>query len=210
MRPSDLLDEAERARIEAAVRAAEAHTSGEIVVAVLRECDEYGSAGWRCAVLLAALVILALTLWAPLLLAGEIFLIGALALGLGHALARFGPLRRLFVSERQLRESADRRALSVFAERGLRMTAERTGILILIALFEHRVVVLADEGVDEARGPGESWEEVVELALGGIRGGRAADGIVAAVERCGQILSHPLPARSHNPNEIEHGLVLED
>ena len=56
MRPGKLLDPAARLRLEAAVLEAERDTAGEIVVVVARACDEYGSAGWRLGVSLAALV----------------------------------------------------------------------------------------------------------------------------------------------------------
>lgn len=210
MRPTQLLNPADRERIEQAVRQAEAGTSGEIVVAVVRSCDEYRVAGWRCGVLLAALVLLGLGLLRPDLDLWALALAQGAALTLGGALTQIDAIARIFVSEAQLEASARRRALAVFTERGLHGTVNQTGILILIALFEHRVVVWGDEAVNAALAPDESWEEVVELALSGIGRGAATEGIVAATARCGEILSHPLPARARNPDEIPHGLVLED
>jgi len=210
MKPSEILDPAARDRIVAAVRSAEADTSGEIVVVVVRECDEYGAAGWLCGVTLAALVLLALSLLLPPLPGAAYLAAQALAVAAGHAIARLSAVRRLFVAEATMEARAERRAAAAFAERGLRHTRNRTGILILVALFEHRVIVLGDSGIDEAMGPGESWEEIVELALSGIERGDPVAGIVAAVERCGEILSHPLPAGPDNPDEIHEALVIED
>jgi putative membrane protein len=83
-------------------------------------------------------------------------------------------------------------------------------VLILVAVFERRVVVLGDEGVERVLAPGESWADVVALAVSGLRSGRAADGLLAAVRRCGEILARALPSRPDDRDEIPRALVLED
>lgn len=210
MRPSDFIGPTERTRIEEAVAAAERTTTGEIVVTVVAACDEYGSAGWRLGVALAALALLGVGLYGPSLPLAGLLAAQAVALAAGHGLARLTPVRRLFVSEEAMEHAARRRAAAAFAKHGLRRTRDRTGILLMVALFEHRVVVLADEGVNRRLDPDETWHEVVELALGGIRRGRPVEGLVAAVERCGEILAHPLPADGDTRDEIPQALVLED
>ena len=210
MRPSELLGADGRERIISAVREAEKTTSGEIVVFVVRECDEYKAAGWRCGATLAVLAFLATALIDDTLSLTVYLAIQGIAVGSGLLLARFAPVRRVFISEESMERNARRRAAAAFADLGLRHTRAKTGILILVALLEHRVVVLADQGIDDALEPGESWEEIVELVLAGIGRGEAADGLVAAVRRCGEILSHPLPASDDNPDEIHRELVIED
>lgn len=204
------IDAAGRMAIEAAVREAERITSGEIVVVVARACDEYGSAGWRCGVLFAAAALLGLGLFGPPLGLVPLVAMQAAALLAGHALARIPAIRRAFVSEALLQRAAERRAAAAFAEHGLHRTAGRTGILMLVALFERRVVLLADEGVHRRLAPGHSWQEVVDLALAGIREGRAAEGIAAAVRRSGEVLAGPLPAAAVEPDEIRLAVVIED
>ena len=70
--------------------------------------------------------------------------------------------------------------------------------------------MLGDDAIDRALGPDETWQAVVDCVLGGIRAGRAAEGIVRAVERCGAMLAHPLPAAHDDRDEITHGLILAD
>ncbi len=218
MTPSRVIDPAARIRLESAVIEAERATSGEIVVNVVRACDEYGSAGWRCGVLLAGAAFLALAElharspvpWLEGHLISALFLAELGALGLGHALARLDPVRRLFVSHPLREHRVAERARRAFAERGLARTAGRSGILLFVALFERRAVVLADEGIHSALGPDESWDEVVRPIVAGLRGGNAVDGLLAAVRRCGELLARRLPAAAREVNELPNPVVLED
>jgi uncharacterized membrane protein len=99
VRADELLDAAERMRIETAVHDIEASTSGEIVVCVVDSCGEYGSAGWRFGCVLAALTLLGVT-WgwpdvsATTLLAGQ-----TVALAVAHALARIPVVRRWLLED---------------------------------------------------------------------------------------------------------------
>lgn len=210
MKPSRLIDQAGRDRIEAAVRAAELGTSGEIVVQVVRRSDAFAVAPWRLSVLLAALVLLGLEWVVPaaslLVLPG----LQAAAVAFAHAACLLDPVRRLVVREDELERAAERAALDSFHRYVARRTEGRTGILIYVSLLEHRVVVLGDEAIDRALGPDETWEAVVACVLAGIRAGEAAEGIVRAVERCGAMLSHPLPSAAGDRDEIVHGLILTD
>ncbi len=208
--PSVLLDPADRLRIEGAVLEAEQNTAGEIVVALVSSCAEYGSVGWRIGTVLALLCFLGIWIFAPG--AGLGILLGAQAGGLvlGHLLARIQVVRRSLVADRFMQTCVEQRAWSAFAENGLARTAERTGILIFVALFERRVIVLGDEGVDRVLDPDESWQEVVELILAGVRERRATEGILAAVRRCGEILQAHLPAAPKALNQLPTALILED
>lgn len=208
--PSGLLDPVDRLRIESAVLEAERSTSGEIVVVVVGACAEYGNAGWRLAVALALLGFLATGVFAPG--SGLTGLLAAQGVGLvlGHGLSRIRGIRRALIAERHMQECAERRAWSAFAENGLARTADRTGILLFVALLEQRVIVLGDEGVDRVLDPDESWDELVALVLDGVREQRAAEGILAAVRRCGEILQARLPAAARKPNQLPTALILED
>ena len=211
MRPSQILDAAARARLAAVVREAERTTRGEIVVAVVRACDEYGSAGWRLGVLLAVVAYCGLHAFAaPLPWWAYLAAQGVALLG-GHALARLDAVRRELLGPRLVEERLHERAHRSFLEHGLARTHGRTGILIFVALLERRVVVLGDEGIHGALDPDESWEQVVELAVSGLRDGRALEGLEAAIRRCGEILARHVPLPSaRNPDELPNAVVIED
>ena len=210
MKPSRLLSPEDRLRIETAIAAAERETEGELAVVVVQACDAYAFVPMRLGVLLAALVLLAMVaaggeVPAMALLGGQ-----ALALGTGLLLGRLPAVKRHLVSEAVQDARVGERARRAFAEHGLQRTRRRTGILLFVTLLEHRVVVLADEGIHRALGPGERWEDVVALILDGIRSGRAADGLLAAIARCAAMLAKHLPPAPVAEDEIRNLVVLED
>ena len=208
MRATRWLDPAAQQRLEALVAEVEAQTGGELVVAVAEACDEYGSVGWRLGVALAAAVFLGMG-WFLAPLPWTAYLAAqAAALGLAHALARLEPVRRLLLPADLVEQRVGERARRCFAEQGLARTRGRTGILLFVALLERRVVVLGDEGIHGALDPDEGWEQVIELAVEGLRAGRPADGLEAAVRRCGQILARHLPPAPANPDELPNRVVI--
>jgi len=210
MRASELLDAAARQRLESVICEQERATCGEIVLVVAHACDEYGSAGWRLGVVLAALAATGLAAFAPTEPTWRLLAAQAVALAAGHGLARIDAVRRRLLPEALVEQRVAERARRAFAENGLARTKGRTGVLVFVAILERRVVVLADEGIHRRLDPGETWQEVVDLAVAGLRDGRAAEGLEAALRRCGAILARHAPATERNPDELPNRVVLED
>jgi putative membrane protein len=210
MRPADVFDAAARARIERAVVAAERETAGEIVVVVVRACDAYGGAPWRLGVALAALAFLGLAALAPPLPLWWYLAAQSVGLAAGHGLARLDGVRRHLLLDAWVEQRVAERAQRAFVEGGLHRTAGRTGILLFVAFLERRVVVLGDEGIHRALDPDETWQSVVDLAVTGLRRGRAVEGLEEAVARLGEILARHVPAAPRNPDELPNALVVED
>jgi putative membrane protein len=100
-----------------------------------------------------------------------------------------------------------RAALEQFLGHGLHVTRDRTGVLIFAALAEHRVEVIADEGI-YAAAPNTVWDEVVADLVSGLKRGQIADGFVAAVGRTGAILADHVPPRGDDRNELPDGLTI--
>ncbi|KRA56315.1 hypothetical protein ASD79_18350 [Caulobacter sp. Root655] len=98
-------------------------------------------------------------------------------------------------------------ALDYFLAKDLHLTRDRTGVLIFAALAEHRVEVIADDGI-YAAAPNTVWDEVVADLVAGLRRGAIADGFVAAVARTGAILAAHVPPRPGDANELPDGLTV--
>ncbi len=210
MRATHVIDPAARQRLETVIGEIERTTAGELVLAVVHECDDYAAVGWRLGVALAALAFAAFAIFAPPEPLWPLLVAEVAGLLVGHGLARIDAVRRHLVPDALIEARVADRARRAFAEHGLTRTAGRTGVLLFVALLERRVVVLADEGIDRVLEPGERWQDVVDLAIEGMRSGRPAEGLEAALRRCGVILAHHAAAAGANPDELPNRVVLED
>lgn len=192
----------EQARIEAAVRAAEARTSGEILPMVVDASYEYP----RTEILAGGLLALALaatlswifgqaSLWVFL----PLFLLGYWPCT--RLIRNLPDLKRRLIPAAELAAEVEERALLAFVEQGVHHTRDATGILILISLFERRVHVLADRGINQAV-PKETWDEIVQMVTAGIRCGQACEALCAAIKRCGDLLEEQFPRKADDTNEL--------
>jgi len=198
----------EKQRIERTVQSAEQCTSGEIVPMVTPFAYDYPRAeiigGGFFAVASATTLswgFFGESLWA--------FLAAFLLLYLPCKwLIRFcPPLKRSLITEQEMAEEVAEKALVSFVERELHHTRDNTGILILICLFEHRVQILADRGIN-AVVPPHTWDGLVADITAGIRGGRACDALCHAIQKCGELLCSHFPVREDDTDELPN-LILE-
>lgn len=192
----------EKTRIEAAVRAVELRTSGEIVPLVVDAAYSYPRAEIQGGGLLALAIATNFSWW---LFDGSLWIFLAIFL-LGYwpcrLTLRFSPpLLRLLIHPDELTAEVEERAKTAFLDNGLHRTVDGTGILILICLFEHRVQVLADRGIHHAVPP-ETWQKVADMVTVGIKEGRTADTLCAAVAYCGDLLAENFPPRDDDTNEL--------
>jgi len=207
-----MIDRLDLDRIREAVGRAEERTAGEIVPMVVPRSDDYEEAIWRgagAAVLLTLLVIL-LTLrfytgWGL----GWIFAPWGVALSVlaagtaGALLTRYVyPLQRLLAGSDRLDETVHRRAMQAFVEEEVFDTRDRTGILLFVSLREHRIEVLGDAGINRQVDP-DDWAEVVARIRRGIQNNNLTEGLVEAIEMCGQLLERKgVDIRPDDENEL--------
>ena len=210
LRVSDYFSTDDLREVEAAVERVEETTRGEVVAYIAPDSDAYRLAPWKGALVGSLSASLLAALWfafgRPWMLGFELWIIGpalagaALGLLLGSGVR---PIRRSLVGDDMIDERVGRRAAELFLQEEVFATRDRTGILLFVSLFEHRVVVLADAGI-RAAVPEAAWEGLVEALTASVRDGDAGRGLVSAVEGCGRILhEHRLQAELGGPNELE-------
>ena len=203
--------EAARDRIEAAVRAAEARTAGQVVAVVVARSDDYPEAALRGALWLAALAgaaALVVDHWFALSLRelAGVELLGGL---LGALAGRYGPPRRVLAGGPRMAAAVRDRALRAFLEHDLHHTSGGTGVLIFASLFEHRAMVLGDHGIHSRVGD-DAWREAVDLLVAGMRRGDPAGGFEAAIGSVGARLAEHFPRAPGGPgNELPDSLTVE-
>jgi putative membrane protein len=224
--PSDL------AAIEAAVRAAEARTTGEIYCVVTEESSHYGETAlaWGAgvallgpAVLLAAGVRVTIpdlfSSWSATEVGAAIetavrnALIGAIVvqglLFVATALiASIPPVRRFLTPRGLKRLRVQRRAAEQFVAKNLHLTRERTGVMIYVSLGERMAELIADEGI-AGHVDAEVWDKAMAALTEGLKRGQPGAGFAAAVGLCGDVLAEKFPARAgDNPNELPDAVVV--
>ena len=123
------------------------------------------------------------------------------------ALVSIPAVRRALIPPAVKRARVRQAALDYFLAKDLHLTRQRTGVLIFAALAEHRVEVIADEGV-HAAAPATVWDEVVADLVEGLKRGAIADGFVAAIARTGAVLAAHVPPRPGDVNELPDGLTV--
>lgn len=198
-------------RIEHAVSAAEAKTSGEIVPMLV-----YRSTVSSASSLLGALIFLLLALsakhglvlltgWVGHDLAWTAGFLGAAAIG--YYLARFPSVERLLIPKKDQQQETERRAMLAFYQLGLSQTRGRTGILLFVSFFEKQAVVLADEGIARHCKP-EVFQDLVAELVRGAKERQLVDGFEKAIDRCQAILVPHFPATTDNPNELKDYLRI--
>ncbi len=211
--------ESELEGIRAAVQDAEAKTSGEIVPFVAVRSAPYTVALWKSGVVFglgAMLLILASSSFSSSWTSGWFDLPGALAAvtivsGLfGVLITYFLPaLRRVLAGSGTIDAAVHRRALQAFLDEEVFDTRDRTGILLFVSLFERRIEVLGDSGIN-AKVSEDEWGDVVYLIRDGLTSGSVAAGLIAGIERCGDLLMEKgVAIKDDDTNELSDGLRLD-
>lgn len=193
-------DDAAKAAVSAAIKRVESQTSAEVVVAVRRQAGvSYVGADLTAGAIVAfaALVFLLFadrefaTMWMPVDVAVA-FVFGAL-------LSRYTMvIRRLLTPAKRRREETRRAACTAFHDLGIGRTSGRNGILVVVALFEHDVAVVADVGVEAS---------VIRAAVEGLEGALkrpvpSFDAFIAALDSLGPALAPAMPRRDDDVNEL--------
>lgn len=211
------LTEEERARVEAAVQAAEQRTSAEIVPMIVGRSGVYREAHHRAGLLSALLALTALltieTTWLPWgwHAANAVWLLGVtmLAYALGAWIGTWPPVLRFFTSRERMHRKVQLRAQLAFAQHGLAQTRERTGLLLLVSLLERQVSVLADQSLRDGISDAE-WQEVVAVVVERVRVDDLVGGLCGGIEASGRLLARVCPVRDgDNPNELSNQLIQD-
>lgn len=203
--------------IRAAVAVAEGKTSGEIVPYVVNASDGYTSAVWKgtaLGALAGPLVAEAISFFGrfwggtmPLWIA----LPAAAGGAAGFLLTTFVPVVKRWLAGGEVLELRTRqRAQRAFLEEEVFRTRDRTGILLFLSLFERRVVVLGDSGINR-QVEQSHWDGIVQGVVAGIRAGRPGEALVLAIRQCGELLErYGVALKPDDMNELGDDLRRGD
>jgi putative membrane protein len=219
------LTPADHARISAAVHEAELRSDGEIVTIVARQSDAYHDVGLHWAIAASVLVLAAAATVPAFAERLFIALLGGwmhalplrlfLTMLLGAMILTFLAVRyllalrllRMAMTPRATRaRRVRRRAVALFRATVESRTRARTGVLIYLSLAEHQAELVADAAINDRVDPG-AWGAAMAALIDGVREGRVADGMVAAVTQVGALLAAHFPRRTDDTNELPDRLI---
>ena len=207
-----VFDAEARSRVEAAIREAEAQTAAEIVPVVAAASSRYQRAEDVMGLWCGFLAYLLLGILSPehLIDFWEGLIVLGLAVGLGAFLAHSIPaLKRGLAGRAEQEEQVMDAALRSFRSFGVGDTAGRTGVLIFLSLFEHRVVVIGDSSLADRLSPAD-YASIRDSLLAEVRKGDAVAGLVAGIRAAGSHLARVLPRPEGDRDEIANTLRLLD
>lgn len=219
------MTEADHEAITAAVHAAEGGSAGEIVTIVADQSDQYLDIAMWWSVLAGVIGLAALALF-PAFYAGllatlsggwviETTVADALELALAVFIVKFVAMRllmewkaaRLWLTPKRIKAGrVRRRAVRYFKVGAESRTTGRTGILIYLSMAEHVAEIVADEAI-HSKVQGEIWGEAMAKLVGHVRNGRIADGMIAAIQDVGLVLTQHLPRANTDVNELPDRLI---
>ncbi len=215
------LSKEEYARISRAVKKAEKSTGGEIVTAIIPESDNYADRELLAGIAAGILTFIILSFQGSVLegwldshfwLDSTVLLslcIGFCSLVVGtliYLLAQIPFLDRVIIGRRRMEVAVRNRAMRHFVESAAYDTVDRTGVLLFISVLERRVELIADKGINDAVAA-DTWDRIVSALVRGIKDGKIAEALEAAVGDIGAALAEHVPPRPDDENELADGPV---
>ena len=215
----------DRQRVSAAIAAAEATSNGEIVAVATPLSDSYHDVAlhWALVPLFAVLAWAAIRPsalvwwynflfggWNPEPTLGQLFTLlmffAALKFTVALLILKWMPLRLALTPAATKHRRVRRRAVTVFRAAAERRTVGRTGILIYLSMGERRAEIVADEAILKVTDD-STWGDAMAALVEQVREGRPGDGICAAIERVGAVLTEHFPRSADDANEIPDKLI---
>ena len=94
-----------------------------------------------------------------------------------------------------------KRAEQIFHQLKMDNTKESNGVLIYVAVKDHKFVILGDKGIDKVV-PDNFWESTRDIIQEHFKHGRFKQGIVEGILEAGKELKAHFPWQSDDQNEL--------
>ncbi|HBH86730.1 MAG TPA: hypothetical protein DDY17_03895 [Syntrophaceae bacterium] len=209
---SQILSDQERSHLDQRIAEVEKRTGAQIVLAVIERSDCYAELPWKAfalAVSVASLFVFFLhVLWPEWSTQTTVLLALVMTLAAGAVCALMAVylpwFARLFLADHRREMEVRQYAESLFLSRQLFSTSKRSGILLLVSLFERQVIVLPDTGIGK-RLNREVVQEIISLMTPSLASGFVARALNEGLERLEQVLAVTatgIPGENELPEEI--------
>ena len=115
--------------------------------------------------------------------------------------------RRVAHGLRRRTSDAMQRARDVFAALGMHRTAQRSGVLVYLAVEDRKLAIVGDEGI-HARVGDDYWNTVRDRMVERLRAGALRGAVVGAVTEVGAALARVFPRRPGDVDELSDDVSL--
>jgi putative membrane protein len=200
------LSEQDQKSIEAAIKKAEATTSGEIVFVAAPASSHYHHANLQGAIVGMAIVTAIFLLLPISHTITNLLWTEFISFAVFYTILPRLPWRRWMISNQEMDARVHEAAFMQFYSSGLYKTRESNGVEIYLSLLERRVVVIGDSGIHAKMG-NPHWDNVRDLIIRGISQGDICGGICGAIESCGKALAEHFPHRPDDINELPDQVI---
>ena len=208
-RADTFFTEEEKARIVSTTREVESRSIGEVAVMVVESSDPYIDAEVIGGVFLGSFMALVLaeflfhaSLWFYIPLSFLFFFPSK------YLFHKVPAIKTAFIGVKRKELSVMQRAIRAFYEKGLYKTKQNTGVLFFLSLFERKVWVLADTGINEKIDQA-TLNRFAEVVSQGIRDGKAGEALCAAIKEAGELLEKHFPITPGDIDELPNEIMTE-
>jgi putative membrane protein len=213
-----ILSDQDRSRLDQLIVEAEKRTKTQIVLAVVKRSDSYAELPWKAFALGATLSGLKIVIldqlsyawlmpWTSLVAVAGVLVGGAFFALLAILWPEFA---RLFLSIQRAETETRQYAESLFLSRELFATTGRKGVLLMVGLFERRVILLPDKGLGD-RLTGDAMKDVIAAMTPLLKRKQVANALETGLEKLTRILeiSSPLVNADKTDKELPNQIIEE-
>ena len=194
----------DKKEIQSLIKKIESQTSAEIVPAILKNSDNYPAAYYRSGLFFSSLAFIITYFFF------REFIVYAILIGylIGLVLSFIPFVKKLFIFKPEIEEETLQKAYEIFLEHKIHQTSNRSGVLVMLSIFEKRAIILADKNINTLVQE-DTWVKVIDKLTLDIRTQSIESAFKSALNKCGDILIEQLPHSSNDKNELSDSLVKE-
>src|SRR5690606_8407860 len=108
--------------------------------------------------------------------------------------------------EKKCPNEAMTQAAKRFSELNMHKTVLKNGVLIFLAIEDHKFAIIGDEGINK-KVPEDFWEETKNIMAELFKKEQFAEGLIAGIERAGKQLKTFFPRSDDDINELPNEVI---
>lgn len=205
-----ILSNKDKLLIKSLIKEAESKTHSEIVPMIVHHSDIYPAAHFRAAIIVSFLFSLALY-FSPLSIINPIYFLWIQIPGLfiGYYLGQFPFITRMLITKAEIDLEVTQKGYEAFFNHNMHVTANHTGVLILVSMMERKIKIIADSGIAK-KVDQKIWDEIIGEFAEKIHEGHFVEGLKHCIEGVSSVLQTYFPASEQSgSNQLKNDLIIE-